>query len=109
MKYMTDANIAHVAPKLRERGIDWNTVHKIVRNSEYSQESISDEEIAAFLRKAKGAIILIASDIADHPKWDNVPHITWLGRRRQLHPRADGRSARGNEIMTTPRPWDPYR
>jgi len=78
MKYMTDASIAHVAPKLRERGIYCDTVHKPMGNNEYSQESISDGEIAAFLRKAEGAITLIVSDIvfADHLKWDNVPHIT---------------------------------
>ncbi len=77
MKYMTDAGLAHVAPKLRDRGLDCDTVHKLMRNNEHSQEHISDGEIAAFLRTAKGTITLIMSDIefADHLKYDNLPHI----------------------------------
>ena len=78
MKYMTDASLAHVAPKLRDRGIDCDTVHKLMRNNEHSQEHISDGEIVAFLRKASGTITLIVSDIefADHLKYGNLPHIT---------------------------------
>jgi len=78
MKYMTDANIAHVAPKLRKRGIDCETVHKRMRNNEDSRVQILDGEIVAFLRKAEGTIILIASDIdlADHCKYGNIPHVT---------------------------------
>ena len=78
MKYMTDANIAHVAPKLRKRGIDCETVHKRMRNNEDSRVQILDGEIVAFLRKAEGTITLIASDIdlADHCKYGNIPHVT---------------------------------
>ena len=78
MKYMTDASLAHVAPKLRDRGIDCQTVHMFLRNNEYSQEHIPDGEIVAFLRKTNGTITLIVSDIefADHLKYGDLPHIT---------------------------------
>jgi len=78
MKYMTDANIAHVAPKLREKGIDCETVHKRMRNNEDSRARILDGEILAFLRKAEQTITLIASDIdmADHCRFSDIPHIT---------------------------------
>ena len=78
MKYMTDANIAHVAPKLRKKGIDCETVHKIMRNNEDSRVQILDGEIVAFLRKAGGTITLIVSenDLADHCKFSDIPHIT---------------------------------
>jgi len=78
MKYMTDANIAHVAPKLRKKGIDCETVHKIMRNNEDSRVQILDGEIVAFLRKAEGTITLIVSenDLADHCKFSDIPHIT---------------------------------
>jgi hypothetical protein len=72
MKYMTDASLAHVAPKLRGRGIDCETVHKLMRNNERSQEHIADDEIVAFLRKAEGTITLIGdsrledSEVARH-------------------------------------------
>ena len=78
MKYMTDANITHVAPKLRQKGIDCETVHKIMRNNEDSRVQILDGEIVAFLRKAEGTITLIVSenDLADHCKFSDIPHIT---------------------------------
>ena len=75
---MTDANLAHVAPKLRKRGIDCDTLHRLMRNTEDSREKIVDGEIVAFLREGKEKITLITSDIdlADHCKYSNVPHIT---------------------------------
>jgi hypothetical protein len=96
MKYMTDANLAHVAPKLRARGIDCDTLHMLMRNNERSQEQIVDGEIVAFLRKAQGTVTLITSDIdlTDHCKFGEVPHIPiWdavadhiLGKRAGRHP-----------------------
>src|SRR5438046_10617078 len=53
MKYMTDANIAHVAPKLRKRGIDCETVHKRMRNNEDSRVQILDGEIVAFPQESR--------------------------------------------------------
>ena len=75
---MTDANIAHFAPKLRKRGIDCETVHKLIKNNEDSREQILDGEIVAFLRKARGTITLIVSDndLADHCRFGDLPHIT---------------------------------
>ena len=78
MKYMTDAGLAHVAPKLRSRGIDCETVHMSLRGNEHSEEHIPDGEIMAFLRKVRGTITLIVRDIefADHLKYDDLPYIT---------------------------------
>jgi hypothetical protein len=51
-----------------------------MRNNERSQDHIPDGEIAAFLRKNRGTITLIVSDIefADHLKYDDIPHVTIL-------------------------------
>ena len=78
MKYMTDASHAHLAKKLREKGLDCETVHKILRGNEHSQDSIEDGEIAAFLRKNRGTVTLIVSDkeFSYHLKYDDLPHIT---------------------------------
>ncbi len=75
---MTDANLAQVATRLREKGLDCETLHKRMRNNEASQEKIVDGEIVAFLRKAEGSVTLITSDIdlADHCKFGNLPNIT---------------------------------
>lgn len=78
MKYMTDAHIAHVAPKLREKGIDCQIIHMRMRGNEASQEQILDGELFAFLTKAVGTITLITSDIdlSDYCRFNNIPYIT---------------------------------
>jgi hypothetical protein len=77
MRYMTDASLADMAPELRERGIDCETVHKLMRGNESSQERISDREIAQFLRDSNGAITLIVMDhdLAEHCKHGKLSHV----------------------------------
>jgi len=77
MRYMTDANLADIAPELREKGIDCQTCHKLMRNNETSQVSIPDGEVAQFIREAQGAITLIVMDhdLAEHCKFGKLPHI----------------------------------
>jgi len=63
MKYMADASLAHIAPKLRDRGSDCDAVQLLMRKNEDSQEHISDGEIASIPKKDKGAIKMIDSGI----------------------------------------------
>lgn len=77
MKYMTDASLADLAPELRQKGIDCETCHKLMRNTEHSQIKIPDGEIAQFIREAGGSITLIVMDhdLAEHCKYGNLPHV----------------------------------
>ena len=77
MKYMTDASLADLALELRQKGIDCQTCHKLMRNTEDSRIPIPDGEIAQFLREAKGSITLIVMDhdLAEHCKFGKLPHI----------------------------------
>jgi rRNA-processing protein FCF1 len=62
MKYMTDANNAGLAKQLREKGIDCETVHKLIIGNEDSRVPISDPAIFKFLWEKKGEITLITND-----------------------------------------------
>jgi len=53
MKYMTDASLADLAPELRQKGLDCQTCHKLLRNTEDSRIPRPDGEIAQFLRELK--------------------------------------------------------
>ena len=77
MKHVTDASLAHVAPKLRGRDVDCEKVHKLMRNNELSQIKIPDGEIAQFIREAQEAITLIVMDhdLAEHCKFGSC-HIS---------------------------------
>ena len=48
MKYMTDANISGLAKELRKKGIDCETVHKLMMNHEDSRVQIKDPQIIKF-------------------------------------------------------------
>jgi len=50
MKYMTDANVSGLAKELRKKGIDCETVHKLMMNYEDSRVQIKDPQIIKFLR-----------------------------------------------------------
>ena len=78
MKYMTDAQIANVAPVLRSAGIDCETVHKLMRGNENSQVKIEDPEIVQFLMKQRregNEITLVCNDkdLAGHCKVQGLP------------------------------------
>ena len=77
MKYMTDAHLAGLAKELRGKGIDCETVHKLMLGHEDSRESIRDPEIVRFLRTKKGSITLITfdSELAEYCALDGTPCI----------------------------------
>jgi hypothetical protein len=74
---MTDASLADMARELRQKGIDCQTCHKLIRNTEDSRIPIPDGEIAQFLREARGSITLIVMDrdLAEHCRFGKLPHV----------------------------------
>ncbi len=74
---MTDASLADIAPELRQKGIDCETCHKLMRGTEDSRIKIPDGEIAQFIRDAGGSLTLIVMDhnLAEHCKFGKLPHI----------------------------------
>ncbi len=62
MKYVTDAHLSGLANELRKRGIDCQTIHKLMRSNEESQVQIKDPEIFSFLLEKKGGLTLITLD-----------------------------------------------
>jgi len=80
MKYMTDAQLANVSKIARAKGIDCDTVHKLMLGNEESQVSIADELIREFLleKRSAGFIITLITndkDLAGHCRVDNLPLI----------------------------------
>jgi uncharacterized protein with PIN domain len=59
--FMTDAHLSGLARELRGKGIDCETVHKLMLGNEDSRVKISDPEIVKFL-SAKKSITLITLD-----------------------------------------------
>lgn len=74
---MTDASLADMAHELQQKGIDCQTCHQLMRNTEDSRIPIPDGEIAQFLREAQGSISLIEMDhdLAEHCKFGKLAHI----------------------------------
>ncbi len=62
MKYMTDANVSGLARELRARGVDCETVHRLMLGNEDSRVPISDPQIVKFLSDKGGSITLITLD-----------------------------------------------
>ncbi len=62
MRYMADANLSGLAKELRAKGIDCETVHKLMLGNEDSRVKITDPEIVKFLVGKKGSITLITLD-----------------------------------------------
>lgn len=62
LRYMTDAQLSGLARELREKGIDCQTVHMLMKGNEDSRVSIDDSEILKFLSEQKGAMTLITLD-----------------------------------------------
>jgi hypothetical protein len=77
MKYMTDAHLSGLAKELQDKGIDCDTVHKLILGSEDSRVSVSDPEIIKFLREKSQTITLITldSELAEYCTIDNIPCI----------------------------------
>jgi len=77
MKYMTDANVLSCERTLRKKGIDCETVHKLMMNHEDSRVQIKDPQIIKFLRGQDKKITLITldSELAEYCKNDEIPCI----------------------------------
>lgn len=77
---MTDAHCANIAPLLKEKDFDCETVHQRMRGNEHSQVKIDDPEIVEYLmeQRSRGVVItLICNDIdlAGHCKVQKLPII----------------------------------
>ncbi|MDA4116441.1 MAG: hypothetical protein OK442_07800 [Thaumarchaeota archaeon] len=59
---MTDAHLSGLARELREKGVDCQTVHKLMLDHEDSRVKISDPEIVKFLASQHGSVALITLD-----------------------------------------------
>lgn len=77
MRYMTDAHLSGLAKELREKGIDCQTVHRMILDHEDSRVKISDPEIVKFLTSQKGSVTLITLDneLAEYCSKFEIPFI----------------------------------
>jgi hypothetical protein len=77
MKYMTDANISGLAKELRSKGIDCETVHKLMLSNEDTRIPIKDPQIVKFLSEQNRRITLITMDnlLAEYCKTLEIPCI----------------------------------
>lgn len=62
MRYMTDAHLSGLARELRAKGVECDTVHKLILGNEDSRVKITDPEIVKFLSGRKGSLTLITLD-----------------------------------------------
>ena len=76
MRCVTDASLADMARELRQKGIDCETCHMLMRNTKDSRIKIPDGEIAQFIRDAQGTVtlILMDHDLAEDCKFGRVHH-----------------------------------
>lgn len=77
MLYMTDAHLSGLARELRAKGINCETVHKLMLGNERSQERITDPQIVKFLRGKQASITLITldSELAEYCTTNDIPCI----------------------------------
>ena len=59
---MTDAHLSGLAKELRGKGVECDTVHKLMLGHEDSRVRISDPEIVKFLTSQNGSLALITLD-----------------------------------------------
>jgi predicted nuclease of predicted toxin-antitoxin system len=59
---MTDAHLSGLAGELRGKGVDCETVHKMMLGHEDSRVKITDPEIVKFLSGKEGLVTLITLD-----------------------------------------------
>ncbi|HVB95090.1 MAG TPA: hypothetical protein VND41_00630 [Nitrososphaerales archaeon] len=59
---MTDAHLSGLAKELREKGVECETVHKLMLGNEDSRVKITDPEIVKFLVAKNKSIALITLD-----------------------------------------------
>jgi hypothetical protein len=77
MKYMTDANISGLSKELKAQGIDCQTVHELMMNSNDTRVQIKDPEILKFLHAQNKSITLITLDteLAEYCRAFEIPCI----------------------------------
>ena len=74
---MTDAHLSGLARELREKGVECETVHKLMLGNEDSRVKITDPEIVKFL-VAKGksvALITLDNELAEYCSAFEIPVI----------------------------------
>jgi hypothetical protein len=74
---MTDAHLSGLAKELREKGVECETVHKLMLGNEDSRVKITDPEIVKFL-VAKGksiALITLDNELAEYCSTFEIPVI----------------------------------
>jgi hypothetical protein len=77
MRYMTDAHLSGLARELREKGVECETVHKLMLGTEDSRIKITDPEIVKFLAAKNKSIALITLDneLAEYCSTFDIPVI----------------------------------
>jgi predicted nuclease of predicted toxin-antitoxin system len=77
MRYMTDAHLSGLARELREKGVECETVHKLVLGTEDSRIKITDPEIVKFLAAKNKSVALITLDneLAEYCSTFDIPVI----------------------------------
>ena len=72
---MTDAHLSGLARELRGKGVDCETVHKLMLGHEDSRVKISDPEIVKFLTSQRGSVSLITldSELAEYCSKFEIP------------------------------------
>src|ERR1700686_1417523 len=77
MRYMTDAHLSGLARELREKGVDCQTVHKLVLDNEDSRVKIPDPEIVKFLvsKNKSVALITLDNELAEYCSTFDIPVI----------------------------------
>ena len=74
--FMTDAHLSGLARELREKGIDCETVHKLMLGNEDSRVKISDPEIVKFLAAKKSiTLITLDNELAEYCSTLGIPVI----------------------------------
>ena len=74
---MTDAHLSGLAKELREKGVECETVHKLVLGHEDSRVKISDPEIVKFLvaQNKSVALITLDNELAEYCATLRIPAI----------------------------------
>jgi hypothetical protein len=74
---MTDAHLSGLARELRAKGVECETVHKLMLGHEDSRVKISDPEIVKFLSTKGGSLTLITldSELAQYCSAFDIPVI----------------------------------
>lgn len=74
---MTDAHLSGLAEELRDKGVDCETVHKMMLGHEDSRVKITDPEIIKFLSGKSGTVTLVTLDneLAEYCSTFGIPVI----------------------------------